>query len=105
MWIYHVPADAMMFDWGSGRLANQGETLRLLRPGDEDNKGVRYWIEVDRVTYSDGSHPETFANGIDPWPIEADGYGLSLNRLFPSRYGNDPNNWHATIPTPGAVND
>lgn len=105
MRIYHVPADAMMFDWGSGRLANQGETLRLLRPGDVDNKGVRYWIEVDRVTYSDGSHPETFANGIDPWPIEADGYGLSLNRLFPSRYGNDPNNWHATIPTPGAVND
>lgn len=105
MRIYHVPEDAAMFDWGSGRLANQGETLRLIRPGDVDNKGVRYWIEVDRVTYSDGSHPETFANKLDPWPIEADGQGLSLNRLFPSRYGNDPNNWHATIPTPGAVND
>jgi hypothetical protein len=105
MRIYYVPADAKMFDWGSGRLANQGETLRLIKPGDVDNRGVRYWIEVDRVAYSDGSHPEAFADGLDPWPVEADGHGLSLNRLFPSRYGNDPNNWHATIPTPGAVND
>ncbi|NLH44247.1 MAG: hypothetical protein GX448_20600 [Planctomycetes bacterium] len=102
---YFVPADATVFDWGSGKLANQGETLRLIKPGDVDDRGVRYWIEVDRVTYSDGSHPETFKHGIDPWPVEADGRGLSLNRLFPSRYGNDPNNWHATIPTPGAVND
>lgn len=102
---YHVPAGALVFDWGSGRLANQGERLRLLKPGDVDERGVRYWIEVDRVSYSDGSHGEMFPNGIDPWPVQADGQGLSLNRLFPARYGNDPNNWHATIVTPGTVND
>ena len=102
---YNVPAGAIVFDWGSGKLANQGETLRLLKPGDVDDRGVRYWIEVDRISYSDGSHGDGFPGGIDPWPPAADGDGPSLNRLFPSRYGNDPNNWHATIPTPGSVND
>lgn len=102
---YQVPAGAKTFDWGSGKLANQGENLVLVKPGDVDDKGTRYWIEVDRVNYSDGSHGGEFAHGVDPWPVEADGRGPSLNRLFPSRYGNDPNNWHATIPTPGSVND
>jgi len=102
---YAVPADVQVLEWSVGKLANQGETLQLLKPGDVDDQGTRYWIEVDRVVYSDGSHGEAFADGIDPWPIEADGFGLSLNRLFLSRYGNDPNNWHATIPTPGATND
>ena len=102
---YTVPADAQVFAWGSGRLANQGETVLLLRPGDVDDRGTRYWIEVSRVRYSDGSHGEEFPGGIDPWPLQADGFGPSLNCIFPSRYGNDPNNWHATIPTPGSVND
>ena len=94
-----------MFEWGSGRLANQGERLLLLKPGDVDAAGTRYWIEVDCVEFSDGSHGEEFPNGVDPWPALADGHGPSLNRLFPSKYGNDPNNWHATIPTPGSTND
>jgi len=102
---YAVPATAQVFTWDSGRLANQGERLALLKPGDVDDRDIRYWIEVDVVDYSDGSHGEGFPRGFDPWPVQADGGGLSLNRLWPSHYGNDPNNWHATIPTPGAVND
>lgn len=102
---YGVPADVAVVNWGPIRLANRGEKLQLFKPGDVDDKGIRYWIEVDRVCFSDGSHGENFPDGIDPWPVAADGDGPSLNRLFPSRYGNDPNNWHATIPTPGAVND
>ncbi len=102
---YTVPAGAKVFEWGSGKLANQGEKVQLLRPGDVDEQGTRYWIEVDRVNYSDGWHGDQFAGGVDPWPKAADGLGPSLNRLFPSRYGNDPNNWHATIPSPGSVND
>lgn len=103
--LYGLPANAIVFDWGSGKLANEGENLHLLKPGDVDDKGNRYWIEVDRISFSDGSHGKGFPGGVDPWPVGADGDGLSLNRLFPSRYGNDPNNWHATIPTPGSVND
>lgn len=102
---YGVPADVQMFEWGSGKLANQGEKLHLLKPGDVDDAGTRYWIEVDHINYSDGTHGDAFPNGLDPWPVEADGLGPSLNRLFPKRFGNDPNNWQATIPTPGSVND
>jgi len=93
------------FEWGSGKLANQGEEIRLLKPGDVDDAGTRYWVEVDRVKYSDGSRDDEFPDGTDPWPAEADGLGPSLNRIFPSRYGDDPTNWHATIPTPGSTND
>ena len=100
-----VQENALIFEWDSGKLANSGEKIRLLKPGDVDEAGIRHWIEVDRVNYSDGSHGEDFNDGIDPWPREADGLGFSLNRLSPMRYGNDPNNWQATIPTPGSAND
>ena len=102
---FNVPASARVYQWTSGRLANSTEKIRLLQPGDVDEQGTRYWIEGDRVSYSDGSHGQDFADGIDPWPREADGLGLSLNRRAPTRYGNDPNNWEAAIPSPGSAND
>ncbi len=102
---YSIPTNVQVREWGSGRLSNSGETLQLLKPGDVDDAGARYWVEVDRLTYSDGSHPENFEDGLDRWHTGADGEGLSLNRLFPTRYGNDPNNWQATLITPGSAND
>ena len=102
---YKMPDNVRVFDWGSGKLGNGGEALRLLKPGDVDEDGTRYWILVDRVEYSDGAHGDAFPNGVDPWPVEADGLSPSLNRIFPLRYGDDPNNWQATIPSPGSVND
>jgi hypothetical protein len=105
MLAYDVPAGVQTIVWGSGKLDNAGDRLRLLKPGDVDSSGVRYWIAVDVVDYSDGTHPQRFLDGIDPWPVEADGSGSSLTRLAPSRYGNDPDNWHAALPTPGSVHD
>jgi hypothetical protein len=102
---YSVPAGVRVFAWGPGKLDNAGGKLQLLKPGDVDEWGMRYWIEVDHVDYSDGSHGQRFPHGIDPWPIQADGFGFSLNRLIASRYGNDPNNWQAAIPTPGSAGD
>jgi len=101
---YSVPTGVQTLPWGGGKLDNRGGTLRLLKPGDVDRAGTRYWIEVDRIDYSDGSHGQGFPGGRDPWPIDTDGYGLSLSRLFPTRYSNDPNNWQAAVPTPGSVN-
>lgn len=103
--MFGVPANILILQWDSGKLANSGEKIRLIKPGDVDEAGTRYWIEVDRVNYSDGAHGEEFADDVDPWPRGADGFGLSLNRLSPMRYGNDPNNWQATIATPGQAND
>ncbi len=103
--VYNVAPYVQTFAWGSGALSNSGERIRLLKPGEIDEAGTRYWIEVDSVHYSDGTHPENYPDGVDRWPPEADGDGLSLNRIFPSRYGDDPGNWQATIPTPGSTND
>ncbi len=101
---YSVPDDVQAFEWLSGKLVNSGGTVYLWKPGDVDENDLRYWVEVDRVTYSDGSHPENSSTGLDPWPKAADGTGQSLNRRF-GKYGNDPNSWETTIPTPGAIND
>jgi hypothetical protein len=47
---------------------------------------------VDRVRYNDKA----------PWPAAADGSGASLQRRAPFAYGDDPANWAAAVPTPGA---
>ncbi|UCE48450.1 MAG: lamin tail domain-containing protein, partial [Phycisphaerales bacterium] len=91
-----VPAGVQIFEWSTGRLDNGGEKIQLSKPGDQV-EGTRYYIRVDRVNYSDGSHPV----GEDPWPIEPDGYGKSLTRKAPADYGNDPANWAAANPSPG----
>jgi len=73
-------------------------------PGDVDEFGTRYYIRIDRVSYSDGSHPQDCPGGVDLWPVEADGAGLSLSRKVSSVYGNDVANWRATVPSPGVAN-
>ena len=67
---------------------------------------VGWFIRVDRVNYSDGSHPGSIPGDleVDPWPSEADGTGLSLTRISDELYGNDPNNWKAAPTSPGAPN-
>ncbi|MHC4586974.1 MAG: lamin tail domain-containing protein, partial [Planctomycetota bacterium] len=85
----------------SGSLNNAGERLELSMPGDIDEFGTRYYIRVDRVTYSDGSHPENSPDSIDHWPTSPDGDGESLTRKVSSDYGNDSDNWTASAPSPG----
>lgn len=83
----------------SGRLDNAGETLSLLEPkfipsGSPLTNGAPY-VRIDHVAFDNAA----------PWPAgDADGGGLSLQRLAGSRYGNEPTNWVAAIPTPGTVN-
>jgi hypothetical protein len=73
-------------------------------PGDVDEFGTRYYIRIDRLNYSDGSHPEDCPGGVDLWPTEADGGGMSLSRRVSSAYGNDVANWKAAAASPGFVN-
>ncbi|MHC4750229.1 MAG: hypothetical protein ACYTFW_10175, partial [Planctomycetota bacterium] len=95
-----VPAEKILGPY-DGKLSNAGERLELGMPGDVDKYGKRYYIRVDRVNYSDGSHPEDCPGGVDLWPIEPDGYGKSLTRKVSTDYGNDPANWTASDPSPG----
>ncbi len=99
-----MPPGVQVLEGYSGRLSNAGERLQIAMPGDIDNQGNRHYIRIDRVTYSDGWHPEDCPGGVDLWPREADGLGKSLSRKEPSDYGNDVVNWEAAIPSPGAAN-
>ena len=64
-----------------GRLDNGGETLRLIQPGavpEED-------LIIDEVTYDDDP----------PWPIEADGFGPSLQLIDAAQDNSRVANWAA----------
>jgi hypothetical protein len=100
-WRYpSVPAAKILGPY-DGKLNNAGERLELGMPGDVDRYGERQYIRVDRVGYSDGSHPEDCPGGVDLWPTEPDGSGQSLTRKVLTDYGNDPHNWLAAAPSPG----
>jgi hypothetical protein len=103
-WHYSPPMGVQKLGSYTGKLNNGGEKLELSKPGDVDQVGTRHYIRVDRVNYSNGSHPENSPDGVDHWPTAADGGGASLYRLSASSYGNDPNNWDANDPSPGEVN-
>ena len=82
-----------------GRLANGGETVRLLRPDntqgiDHDDAGYVPYLPVEAVSY----------DNREPWPSDADGTGLSLQRKAADRFGNEPANWLAAAPTAGRAN-
>jgi len=105
-----VPAEKIVGPY-DGQLSNSGlsssgedERVELSMPGNKDSIGRRHYIMIDRVNYSDGSHPDNCPGGVDLWPTEADGEGASLNRIAPTRYGNDPNNWTQGRPSPGSAN-
>jgi len=84
-----------------GQLSNSGEKAELGTPTEADGDGNRYYIRLDLVNYSDGSHPQDCPGGVDLWPVEADGGGLSLSRRVSEEYGNDVANWQAASPSPG----
>jgi len=96
------PAPPTAIEWVEGRLSNAGEKIQLSKPGDPEPDFIPY-IRLDRVNYSDGSHPENFHElPGDPWPTGPDGTGQSLHRKVLGNYGNDVANWEANTPSPGS---
>jgi hypothetical protein len=69
----------------NGSLSNEGETLRLVRPGVTPDLDTIF----DSVTYS----------GTTPWPVEANGSGPSLQLIDPSANHNRVVNWAAISTT------
>ncbi|MHC4299758.1 MAG: lamin tail domain-containing protein [Planctomycetota bacterium] len=100
-WRYPDVPTENIFGPYDGRLSDAGESLEIGMPGEFDTSGKRFFIRVDRVNYSDGSHPDDAPDSVDFWPIDADGSGASLTRKVPGNYGNDPDNWIASAPSPG----
>ncbi|MBN1505583.1 MAG: lamin tail domain-containing protein [Sedimentisphaerales bacterium] len=100
---YALPEGYPAVEWGTRRLNDTGDTVTLSQPGQVDDRDGRHWISMDRVTFSDNAHPESFPGGVDPWPKAANGWGYSLTRVLLDHYGNDPNSWQAAFPSPGAA--
>ncbi|MEO6036139.1 MAG: lamin tail domain-containing protein, partial [Verrucomicrobiota bacterium] len=74
-----------------GSLDNNGERLTLEAPDTPNTNAVPY-VVVEEVRYDDKA----------PWPPGADGSGLSLQRISPTVFGNEPTNWIAVGQTPGS---
>ena len=87
---YGVSEAVPVFGPWTGSLNDQGETLKLLRPGDPGTNAAVPYYRVDHVTYRTDI----------PWPLSAP--GVSFQRTPLQGYGNDPLNWVAAAPTPGA---
>ncbi len=69
----------------SGQLQNDGETLRLVKPGATPDADVL----IDQVAYSDSA----------PWPVAADGLGGSLQLIDGSQDNTRAFNWGASVPS------
>lgn len=87
---FSVPDEVPILEY-TGGLQNNGERLALRAPDLPTTDGVPYF-PVDRVRYSTNT----------PWPTSAAGLGDSLQRLDLTAYADDPINWQAAAPTPGA---
>jgi hypothetical protein len=95
---FTVPSAVPVLGPWNGHLDSNGESVELVKPDlaqlpPEPDAGFVPEILVDRVRYSP----------LPPWP-NADGNGLSLQRIALSGYGNEPANWRAAVPTPGQLN-
>jgi hypothetical protein len=88
---YTPPAGTRVIQWTSGGLDNNGETVELSMPGDVNTSGVRQYVRVDRVDFTDST----------PWPTGPDGSGTSLTRIDEHAYGNDYINWTESTASPG----
>ena len=93
-----VPGFVPLFGPWSGKLDNSSDSVELRRADVPEvppavDAGSVYYVLADRVKYSDEA----------PWPVAADGFGPSLQRVVLSSYGNDPSNWVAAARTPGVA--
>ena len=80
---YGVSSAVPVFGPWSGALDADGETIKLLRPGDPEVDGTVPYYRVDHVSY----------RATLPWsPAIA---GVSLERMPVEAYGNDPVYWRA----------
>jgi len=89
---YGVGAGVQVFGPYDGKLNNNGDEVRLIKPTTQLG-GTIPFVLVDRVEYSDSA----------PWPAGADGFGLSLQRKTATAFGNDPANWLAALPSAAAA--
>jgi hypothetical protein len=94
---YGIGPEVMILGPYEGRLENDGEPVRLLRPDPAQTLpgpefGLVPYVLVDEIEYSN----------VAPWPSGANATGQSIERIVSGAYGNEPANWRAAQPSPGS---
>src|SRR5439155_23963843 len=89
---YGVASTARVLGPYRGKLDNSSDSVELYKPDLPTADGEVSFVLVDKVHYRD----------VAPWASAADLGQGSLQRRNPAAYGNDPVNWLAGTPTPGA---
>ncbi len=87
-----VPFDVPIYGPWHGRLENAGGGIKLLKPRAPEADEVVPYILVEGVRFGDRAGSLAGANGL----------GVSLHRIEPADYGDDPTNWTAAAPNPGS---
>jgi hypothetical protein len=88
-----VPGGVPLYGPWDGHLDNHQASVELNRPDVPEIDGSTTYLLVERVKYSDAA----------PWQNGSDGFGMSLQRIVQSGYGNDPSNWVALAISPGSL--
>jgi hypothetical protein len=93
---YSVPTNVPVIGPYTGKLGDSGGVIEMLQPDEpqgpqSSNPGFVPYMQTERLKYSSAL----------PWPANAAGSGLSLQRRVASVYGNEPLNWGNGLPTPG----
>ena len=96
---YGVSPSVPVFGPFAGKLVNSSETIILYKPDPvqlppKPDAGFVPQVFVEKVKYED----------VAPWPTNADGGGVSLQRLSLTGYANDQTNWYSAPPTAGTAN-
>jgi len=89
--VYALTTNAIILGPWSGKLANSSETIELKKPDPPETNGFVPYVLVEELTY--------YSSGL--WAVQPDGFGMSLHRVSPTGFANDPTNWVAGAPTPG----
>ncbi|MBN1759989.1 MAG: lamin tail domain-containing protein [Chitinispirillaceae bacterium] len=97
---YGLNEDVQVFAM-TGGLKNSEERIELLKP--EDPYVVDSTVSVDSLAYPHMLFDAVKYSDDSPWPSSADGAGLSLHRISLTEFGDEPENWVAGVPSPGAV--
>ena len=97
---FEIPDTVTILGPYTGKLDNNGETIRLLRPDSpvmapDPDAGFVPYLHVDEVKY----------NNELPWPREADGLGAGLQRLDLAKDGSEAANWTSFRPGTGTEGD
>jgi hypothetical protein len=91
---YAISTNLLLFGPWQGHLADSEERIELRKPGPMTAAGNVPSVLVEAVHYGSTA----------PWPTAAAGRGGSLQRATLTTYADDPANWYASPPSPGATN-